>query len=133
MMDLIVLAFRTDMTRVVSFQLARELSTRSYPEIGVPEAHHDISHHGNQPENVAGKSKIDQYHMLLLSHLVGQMGLDTRGRRVTPRLIRSCCSAVALAMATVTVVTICPMCWWAPALARSRQAAMFGHRSMPRS
>jgi hypothetical protein len=79
MMDLMVLAFRTDMTRVVSFQLARELSLRSYPEIGVSEAHHDISHHGNQPEKVAGKSKIDQYHMSLLAHFVDRMAATPDG------------------------------------------------------
>src|SRR5262245_42612047 len=73
MMDLIVLAYQSDMTRVVSFQLARELSLRSYPEIGVAEAHHDISHHGNQPAKVAGKSKIDQYHMSLANYFVGRM------------------------------------------------------------
>ena len=73
MMDLMLLAFRTDMTRVIAFQLAREISTRSYPEIGVIEGHHDISHHGNQPDRLAGKTKIDQFHMLLLSHLVGRM------------------------------------------------------------
>ena len=70
MMDLIYLALRTDMTRVFTFQVARELSVRSYPEIGVIEAHHDISHHGNQPEKVEGKTKIDVYHMTLLAHFV---------------------------------------------------------------
>src|SRR5262249_7162627 len=58
MFDLMFLAFRTDMTRVVTYQIAREISTRSYPEIGVPEAHHEISHHGNQPEKMKGKGKI---------------------------------------------------------------------------
>ena len=57
MMDLMYLAFRTDATRVVSFQFARELSLRSYPEIGVPEAHHDVSHHGNDPAKVANKGR----------------------------------------------------------------------------
>lgn len=79
MMDLMVLAYRTDMTRVVTFQLARELSLRSYPEIGVPEAHHDISHHGNQPAKVAGKSKIDQYHMSLVAHFIGKMAATPDG------------------------------------------------------
>lgn len=73
MFDLMYLAYRTDMTRVVTFQLARELSLRSYPEIGVPEAHHDISHHGNQAAKVAGKAKIDAYHIQLFSHLVARM------------------------------------------------------------
>ena len=79
MFDLMYLAFRSDMTRVVTFQLGRELSQRSYPEIGVPEAHHDISHHGNRPEKVAGKSKIDQYHMLLFSYLVERMASTPDG------------------------------------------------------
>jgi hypothetical protein len=79
MMDLLVLAYRSDMTRVITFQLARELSLRSYPEIGVPEAHHDISHHGNQPAKVAGKSKIDQYHMSLAAYLVGRMASTPDG------------------------------------------------------
>ena len=73
MMDLTYLALRTDMTRVFSFQIARELSQRSYPEIGVIEAHHDISHHGNKAEKVEGKSKIDQFHMTLLARLIDRM------------------------------------------------------------
>ena len=79
MMDLIYLALRTDMTRVFTFQVARELSVRSYPEIGVIEAHHDISHHGNEPEKVEGKTKIDVYHMTLLAHLIGRMASTPEG------------------------------------------------------
>ena len=79
MMDLIYLALRTDMTRVFTFQVARELSVRSYPEIGVIEAHHDISHHGNQPEKVEGKTKIDVYHMTLLAHLFERMASTSEG------------------------------------------------------
>jgi hypothetical protein len=73
MFDLMFLAFRTDMTHVVTFQLARELSLRSYPEIGVPEAHHAISHHGHQPAKMAGVAKINEYHVQLFSHLVKRM------------------------------------------------------------
>jgi len=79
MFDLMALAYRTDMTRVVSFQLARELSLRSYPEIGVPEAHHDISHHGNRVENVEKKSKIDTYHMKLISRLAERLAATPDG------------------------------------------------------
>ena len=50
MFDLLLLAYRTDVTRVATFQIARELSHRAYTELGVPEAHHDISHHGNRAE-----------------------------------------------------------------------------------
>lgn len=73
MFDLMVLAYRTDMTRVATFQLARELSLRSYPEVGVPEAHHDISHHGNRAENIEKKGKIDVYHMSLIAKLAARL------------------------------------------------------------
>jgi len=73
MFDLMALAYRTDMTRVATFQLARELSLRSYPEVGVPEAHHDISHHGNRAENIEKKGKIDVYHMSLIAKLAARL------------------------------------------------------------
>ena len=79
MFDLMYLAFRADITRVVTFQISRELSLRSYPEIGVPEAHHAISHHGNQPDKIAGVSKINTYHMQLFSHLVSRMASTPDG------------------------------------------------------
>ena len=49
MIDLQTLALQADLTRVVTFQLAREASTRTYPQIGVAEPHHPVSHHGNDP------------------------------------------------------------------------------------
>jgi hypothetical protein len=79
MFDLMYLAFRADLTRVVTFQLGRELSLRSYPEIGVAEAHHAISHHGNNPEKIAGCSKINEYHVRLFSYLVGRMASTPDG------------------------------------------------------
>jgi hypothetical protein len=79
MMDLMHLALRADMTRVVTFQFARELSLRSYPEIGVPEAHHELSHHGNDPVKVASKAKVDTYHMLLVSHFIDRMASTAEG------------------------------------------------------
>ncbi len=79
MFDLMYLAFRTDLTRVVTFQLGRELGGRSYPEIGVSEAHHAISHHGNAPEKIAGCAKINQYHMQLTSHLIARMASTPDG------------------------------------------------------
>ena len=52
MFDLQVLAFQADITRVSTFMMARENINRSYPEIGLPEAHHSISHHGNNPDKM---------------------------------------------------------------------------------
>ena len=73
MFDLQFLAYQADMTRVVSYQIARELSSRTYPELGVAEAHHDVSHHQNDPERMAKNSKINTYHVELFAHLVKRM------------------------------------------------------------
>ncbi len=62
MFDLQVLAFQADITRVSSFMMARENINRSYGEIGLPEAHHAMSHHGNNPEKMAVFSKLNTYH-----------------------------------------------------------------------
>lgn len=74
MFDLQLLAYQGDVTRVVSFQIARELSSRAYPEVGVAEAHHDISHHQNNPERMEKNSKINAFHVSLFAHLVERMG-----------------------------------------------------------
>lgn len=79
MFDLMYLAFRADLTRVVTFQIGRELSLRSYPEIGVPDAHHAISHHGHRPEKIAACAKINAYHMQLFSHFVARMASTADG------------------------------------------------------
>src|SRR5262249_49692483 len=68
-----------DITRVANFQIARELSARSYPNVGVPEAHHDISHHGYNPEKMARHAKINTYHVSLFAHLVERMAATPEG------------------------------------------------------
>jgi len=73
MFDLQVLALRTDLTRVITFQLARESSTRTYPQIGVPEPHHPVSHHTNDPEKLAKLAKINAYHVSLFAYLLEQL------------------------------------------------------------
>ncbi|QDT04638.1 hypothetical protein K227x_30310 [Rubripirellula lacrimiformis] len=70
MFDLQLLAFQGDITRVVSFQLAREASTRTYPEIGVPDPHHPITHHGNAPEKLAKIAKVNQFHVSLFAEFL---------------------------------------------------------------
>ena len=67
MFDLQVLALQADITRVVTFQLARETSTRTYPEAGVPEPHHPLTHHGNNPEKIAKVAKINAFHVSLFA------------------------------------------------------------------
>ena len=73
MFDLQVLAFQGDVTRVVTFQLAREASTRSYPEIGVPEPHHPITHHGRNPEKLAKFAKINRFHVSLFADFLEKL------------------------------------------------------------
>ena len=73
MFDLQVLALQADITRVITFQMAREVSTRTYPQIGVPEAHHPISHHQNDPEKIAKLTKINTYHASLFSYFLDKL------------------------------------------------------------
>ncbi|MCD6048607.1 MAG: hypothetical protein K0Q55_10 [Verrucomicrobia bacterium] len=79
MFDLQVLAMQGDVTRVITFQLARETSNRSYPEIGVADPHHPLSHHGNDPEKIARMAKINQYHVSLFAEFLGKLKATTDG------------------------------------------------------
>ena len=79
MFDLQVLALQADVTRVITFQLARESSNRTYPEIGVPDPHHPISHHGEDPEKVAMLAKINQFHVSLFAHFLEQLASVPEG------------------------------------------------------
>ena len=71
--DLQVLAFQADITRVISFQLTRELNNRTYPEIGVPDPHHPTSHHGNDPEKLLKISKINTFHVSLFAQFLEKL------------------------------------------------------------
>jgi hypothetical protein len=79
MLDLQLLAFQSDLTRVISFMIGKEQSARPYPQIGVPEAHHPLSHHDNVPELIAHMSKINRYHVELFSHYLGKLRATTDG------------------------------------------------------
>jgi len=73
MFDLQLLAFQGDITRVTTFQLARETSNRSYPEIGVPDPHHPLSHHGDDPGKVARMAKINAFHVSLFAEYLEKL------------------------------------------------------------
>ena len=73
MLDLQLLAFQSDLTRVITFMLGKEQSARPYPQIGVPEAHHPLSHHNNIPELIARMSKINRYHTQLFSGYLAKL------------------------------------------------------------
>jgi hypothetical protein len=73
MFDLKLLALQSDLTRVITFMLSKEQSARPYPQIGVPEAHHPLSHHDNIPELVAQMSKINRYHAQLFAQYLEKL------------------------------------------------------------
>jgi len=73
MLDLQLLAFQADLTRVISFMIGKEQSARPYPQIGVPEAHHPLSHHDNVPALIEHMSKINCYHAELFSKYVAKL------------------------------------------------------------
>ena len=73
MLDLQLLALRSDLTRVISFMVGKEQSARPYPQIGVPEAHHPLSHHNNVPELIARMSQINRYHTQLFSQYLAKL------------------------------------------------------------
>jgi hypothetical protein len=81
MIDLQVLALQSDMTRVSTFMLGRELSNRSYAEIGVPDSHHSLSHHGGDEAKVDKLVKINKYHMAQFGYLLDRLSTTMDGER----------------------------------------------------
>ncbi len=73
MYDLIVLAWRADITRVATFMKGVEASSIGYPQIGVPESHHIVSHHGNVPDTIVKYAKINAYHVSLFGDFVEKL------------------------------------------------------------
>jgi hypothetical protein len=73
MFDLTALAYQVDMTRVFTFMLGRELNGRAYPEIGIPDSHHGLSHHRYDPEKLAQLAKINTYHVSLFTHFLDEL------------------------------------------------------------
>ncbi len=73
MFDLLALAYQADQTRIFTFMLARELSQRSYPQVGVPEPHHATSHHQDDPVKLAKLVKIQTYHVTLFAHFLEKL------------------------------------------------------------
>jgi hypothetical protein len=73
MYDLLVLAYRANVTRVASFMVAREVSNRTYPQIGVPDGHHATSHHQNKPDKIEKLVKIQSYHLTLFARFLEKL------------------------------------------------------------
>ena len=79
MFELQILAFQGDITRVTTFQLARETSNRTYPEIGVSDPHHPLSHHGNDPDKIEKMARINAFHVSLFSGFLQKMQATADG------------------------------------------------------
>jgi len=79
MFDLQLLAMQGDITRVITFQLARETSNRSYSEIGISEPHHPLTHHGNDPEKIAKVATINKFHVSLFAEFLEKLQATPEG------------------------------------------------------
>jgi hypothetical protein len=73
MFDLQVLAYQADLTRIITFMVGHETSQRAYPEIGVPDAHHPLSHHGGDAEKIRKLIKVNQYHTQILAYYLDKL------------------------------------------------------------
>ena len=79
MFDLLALAYQTDLTRVFTFMMAREVSQRTYPQIGITEPHHTISHHGNRPAAIADHAKLNAHHVSLFAKFIDRLKTTREG------------------------------------------------------
>jgi len=79
MFELQALALQADVTRIITFQLARETSNRTYAEIGVPEPHHPLTHHGNDPDKIAKVAKINRFHVSLFAGFLERLKATPEG------------------------------------------------------
>jgi hypothetical protein len=68
-----VLAYQCDLTRVITFMIGRELSGRSYPQIGIPDAHHPLSHHEGDPAKIAIMAKLNAYHVSQFAYFIEKL------------------------------------------------------------
>src|SRR4029077_17235423 len=77
--ELMRLAFQGDISRVFTFMVGHEGSSRSYAHVGVPEPHHPVSHHGDKPESIEKYAKINTYHSVKLAEFIGQLKATADG------------------------------------------------------
>jgi hypothetical protein len=79
MFDLLAVAWQADLTRVFTFMMAREVSQRTYPELGVGEPHHAVSHHGNRPESIVKHTKVNLHHMQMFARFIERLSSTPDG------------------------------------------------------
>ncbi len=110
MSDMLVLAFQTDSTRIATFMFANAGSNRSYRNIGVSDGHHDLSHHGDDPQKHAKIRQINRFHVSQFAYLLRRLKSDQRRRRHAARQLHDRATAAASATATATTTKTCPCC-----------------------
>ena len=91
--DLQWLAFQGDLTRVFTLMYGRELNSRSYPEIGISEPHHGLSHHGDKPEQIEKFAKLNSIQVELFAYFLEKLRVDAGRRRQSARPQPSCSTA----------------------------------------
>jgi hypothetical protein len=79
MMDLLALAYQTDLTRISTFMTGREISGRAYPEIGVPDSHHPLSHHQDNPVNLEKLHRVNELHFQQFAYLIEKLATLPEG------------------------------------------------------
>ena len=79
MLDLQVLAFKADITRIATMMFSRDLSAKVYPESGVPDAYHALSHHQDDPTRTARYSKINAYHVMIAAYFLDKLRSTAEG------------------------------------------------------
>jgi hypothetical protein len=79
MVDLLALAYQTDLTRISTFMMGKEVSNRAYPEVGVSDSHHPASHHQDDPGKLELLAKINEYHVQQFAHLVKKLAATPEG------------------------------------------------------
>ena len=123
MFDLQVLALQGDVTRVITFQLARETSNRTYPEIGVPEAHHPLTHNGGNPEMLAKVAQINAFHVSLFAYFLEKLKATPDGDGTLLDHSHVPVRQRHEQRATSTITSTCRSWWPAAARASSRAGA----------
>jgi len=93
MYDLMMLAYQADITRVISFMVSREVTARTYPQVGVFEGHHSVSHHANRAEKIEQNARIQAYNVGAFTRVLERMRSTPDGDGSL--LITRCCSTAA--------------------------------------
>ena len=90
MSDMVTIAFQADLTRVITFLVTHEGTSRPYREIGIPDGHHPLTHHRNQPDLMEKVAQINSYHVRQFAAWMQKMQVYARGRRLPAGQLHDC-------------------------------------------